>query len=526
MSSQAALLRIGIDVGGTNTDAVLMRGRDVLAATKQPTTADVTSGVRVAIAEILRLSGEAPSSVRAVMVGTTHFVNAFVQRRELSAPVTIRIGLPMGSGIPPYADWPDDLRKTVGQHVYMVGGGCYYDGKEYASLDMNELLRIAGDIERLDVRDVAISSVFAPVRPEYEQRAAELLLSAIPGLRITCSAEVGGLGLIERENATIINAALQPLAAKVVPAFQQALSELGLDARLFLTQNDGTLMDTAQAQRYPVLTCSAGPTNSMRGGAFLSGLDEAVVVDIGGTTTDVGVLARGFPRETSEPFELGGVRTSFTTPDVLSVALGGGTCITLAQGASAPRIGPESVGYRLLTEARVFGGTQLTATDVAVARGTVSLGTPAGVRDLAPADIAGVSRAMHGLVEGAIDRLKTSAAPVPVVLVGGGAILIDHDLAGASTVVRPEQGGVANAIGAAIAQVGGRVKRLFDYAQAGGREAAIEQAQAEATAAAIHAGAVPDSVRLVEVEEHPMPYMQTDAVDLRVRVVGDLAGVG
>ena len=93
-------LRVGIDVGGTNTDAVLMRGREVLATTKQPTTADVTSGVTNAIRTILEESTSPPEAIDSVMVGTTHFVNAFVQRQELEPVAIVRIGLPMTSGNP------------------------------------------------------------------------------------------------------------------------------------------------------------------------------------------------------------------------------------------------------------------------------------------------------------------------------------------------------------------------------------------------------------------------------------------
>jgi len=318
------LYRIGIDVGGTNTDAVLMQGDEVITETKQSTTADVTSGAINAIRVILEQSMVAPEDIDAVMVGTTHFVNAFVQRKELQQVAIIRVGLPMTSGIPPMVDWPDDLITEIGEHIFLISGGSYYTGKDYAPLDTAALETAGEQIRNAGLESVAISSVFAPIRPDLEEKAARIIRSIVgDNLRVTMSHEVGGLGLIERENAAIINACLQGLASKVVGALEQALANYQMRARLYFSRNDGTLMSTNVARDFPVNTCSAGPTNSIRGAAFLTGKKDAVVVDIGGTTTDVGVLTRGFARETIDSFDLGGVRTNFTMPDVLSVGRSG-----------------------------------------------------------------------------------------------------------------------------------------------------------------------------------------------------------
>ena len=129
-------------------------------------------------------------------------------------------------------------------------------------------------------------------------------------------------------------------------------------------------MSADYAERYPVLTFASGPTNSMRGAAFLSGLKDAMVVDVGGTTTDVGALTHGFPREASVAVDIGGVRTNFRMPDVYSFGLGGGSLVK----TDPLRIGPQSVGYRLTEEALVFGGETLTTTDIAVAAGVAEIG--------------------------------------------------------------------------------------------------------------------------------------------------------
>jgi hypothetical protein len=120
--------------------------------------------------------------------------------------------------------------------------------------------------------------------------------------------------------------------------------------------------------------------------------------------------------------------------------------------------------------------------------------------------------------------MKVSAAAIPVVLVGGGSILLDDTLRGASMVLRPQHFAVANAVGAAIAQVGGEVDQVYSY-EALGRDAAVRQAMARAAAAAVAAGAAPDSIDFVEVDELPLAYMPGGAVRLRVKAVGDLAGL-
>ena len=279
-------------------------------------------------------------------------------------------------------------------------------------------------------------------------------------------------------------------------------------------------MSAAYVERYPVLTFASGPTNSMRGAAFLSDQENAVVVDIGGTTTDVGVLARGFPRESAVAVDVGGVRTNFRMPDVLAIGLGGGS---LVRGDDPVTIGPDSVGFELTEKALVFGGNTLTATDIAVAAGLADIGDRKAVAGL---DGAAVGRALdriHVMVEDAIDRMKTSAEPVPAILVGGGSILIERELAGVSTLSIPEHSAVANAIGAAIAQVGGEVDRVFSYEQEGGRMPS-PRPRTRRRAKAVDAGAEPASIEIIEVEEIPLAYLPGAACRVRVKAVGDLAG--
>jgi N-methylhydantoinase A/oxoprolinase/acetone carboxylase beta subunit len=510
-------LRIGIDVGGTNTHAVLMDGSRVVAKIQTPTTEDITSGIATALRDLLANAGTATDRIRAVMIGTTHFTNAVIERRRLQPTACVRLGLPATAALPPMVDWPSELRATIGHHAYLCHGGNEFDGRPLSPFDADEVARAAADIAARGIRTIAVSSVFSPVNPEMEQRAAEILAAAIPGAAICLSSEIGRIGLLERENAAILDACLHDLAVATIAAFRAAIAALGVEATLYLTQNDGTLMSADAAERHPVLTFASGPTSSMRGAAFLSGLQDAMILDIGGTTSDVGALTRGFPREASVAVTLGGVRTNIRMPDVSSLGLGGGSLVC----ADPFRIGPQSVGYRLTEQALVFGGDTLTTTDIAVAAGVVEIGDRARVMHLDRTLVRTAMDRIHELAETAVDRMKTSAAPVPVVVVGGGSILIARPIAGASEMVKPEHFEAAGAVGAAIAQISGEVDRVYAL-HAVSRDQALDQARQEATDKASAAGADPTTLQIVDVEDVPLAYLPGNATRIRVKAVGDL----
>lgn len=512
-------MRVGVDVGGTNTDAVAMDGRLVLGAVKSPTTADVTTGIVTALRMLIADGSLVPAQVSGLMIGTTHFTNAVVEAKHLVPTAAVRLGLPATTALPPLVDWPDRLRQAIGNHVYLCHGGHEFDGRPISALDHDELKRVANDAAGKGIRSMAITSVFAPVNSDAETEAAEVVQSEVPEMVVSLSSNIGRVGLLERENATIMNACLRPLADRIVTAFKSAIDQLAIDAPLYISQNDGTLMSSEFTKDYPVATFASGPTNSMRGAAFLSDVSNAVVVDVGGTTTDIGILVNGFPREAAVTVDIGGVRTNFRMPDVLSLGIGGGSRV---HGPSTDvTVGPDSVGFELPSKTLVFGGDTLTATDVAVAAGMVDIGDASLVKGLDTELVRSSVSWIQQAVSEAVDRMKTSADPLDVVIVGGGGVLLGDQLSGASEVIRPENFAVANAIGAAIAQVGGETDRVFSLVEIQ-REVALSQAKEEAVERAVAAGADASSVTIVEVEEVPLAYLPSNAVRIRVKAVGDL----
>jgi N-methylhydantoinase A/oxoprolinase/acetone carboxylase beta subunit len=510
-------VRIGIDVGGTNTDAVLMDGNKVISSTKTPTTANVSDGITKALQTIITDAKIDVKKLDGVMIGTTHFTNAVVERLRLQPTACIRLGLPATACLPPMVDWPDDLAEVLGRHTYLAHGGHEFDGREISAFNPDEVRDIAEEIKKKGLKAIAISSVFSPVNAAFEEKTAEIVKQVIPEANITLSSTIGRIGLLERENAAIMNACLRELAVKTVNGFKSALADMNITAPFFISQNDGTLMNADFAAEYPILTFASGPTNSMRGAAFLSGLKDAIVIDIGGTTTDVGVLQHGFPRVAAMAVSIGGVRTNFRMPDTLSIGLGGGSIVK----TEPLQVGPQSVGYEITSKALVFGGDTLTTTDVVVAAGQADVGDKNKVR-LEPTHINAVQERIAEMINVAVDRMKTSANAVPVIAVGGGSILIQRPIEGASEIIKPEHFAVANAIGAAIAQVGGETDRIFSLAEMS-RDEALAQAKKEATDRAVSAGASANTVEIVDVEEVPLAYLPGNATRIMVKAVGDLA---
>lgn len=513
-------MRIGIDVGGTNTDAVLVDGSTVIAGLKRPTSADATSGIRSTLLALREHYPYTDAEIDGVMIGTTHFINALIEADRLTPTAALRLGLPATAALPPFVEWPDRLVKAVEGRAYLVKGGHEFNGNCIAPLDTDEIRRSAEDMVRNGVRSIAVTSVFSPVNAEFEEHAAAVIADTVgTHIPVSLSHRIGRIGLLERENATIINASLRELANTIVDGLSSILAELGLTAPLYLSQNDGTLMKVEEVRKYPVATFASGPTNSMRGAALLSGVTTCAVVDIGGTTSDVGVLKNGFPREAMTAVEVAGIRTNFRMPDVVSIGIGGGSRIRRSK--TGVQIGPDSVGYRLLSEGLVFGGNTLTATDLAVAAGRTSIGDPSAVAHL---EREFVDHALDEIAQrtvGLVDTMRTTADALPVVAVGGGSIILPDELDGIGPVLRPDHYAVANAVGAAIAQISGEVDRIF-LVESGRRDAVLDDARQEAVDRAVAAGAGPGSVSIVEIEEVPVPYLPGNATRVRVKAVGDL----
>lgn len=533
-------IRIGVDVGGTNTDAVAIDvalaekgdpNRGVLTYKKTPTTPDATSGIETAIRTVLSASGGInPARIASVTVGTTHFINSVVERdaRRLRKVAVLRLSRSFLREVPPFADFPEDLAAILKGYCGIVDGGLHIDGSQEAPIKEAQVVRECAEIRRRGLTAVVIAGVFSPIDETFQQevRVREMVLRELgPSVDVVCSHEVANIGFLERENASILNAAILAYARKTVGRFRLAMKRLKLSCPLFITQNDGTILDSASAAKIPIRTFSSGATNSMRGAAYLAGLDAggnrsaAIVVDIGGTTSDVGViLASGLPRQASAYVTVAGVRVNYSMPHLHSIGLGGGSLVREVDGKM--RVGPESVGHFLTEEALVFGGQTCTASDIAVASKQAEMGDAAKIQQLSPEFVQAALDRIKGLLDGAIDVIKTSAEPMPVLLVGGGAVLAPAHISGASEVIRPPFHDVANAVGAAISRVCGSVDIVQNTSQQTEAQA-IQYAKDLAVKRALAAGALESSITIAEVESMPLQYVAHQVRTL-VKAVGDI----
>lgn len=533
-------LRIGVDVGGTNTDAVLLDldavdqpDRGVLAFHKTPTSSpNVTDGIETAVGNVLGQAGDCISEISCLVVGTTHFLNAVIERdrHRLSKVAVIRLSKSFTKDIPPFSDFPPALASILHGYHAFIDGGLHIDGSQEAPVNEMQVLKECETIEKLGIKAVVISGIFSPIDQHFhqEQSVRRIMQERLPDVDIVCSSEVSNIGLLERENASILNASIMKFARRTIRGFRAAMRRLGLDCTLFISQNDGTVIDAHLAAKLPIKTFSSGPTNSMRGAAYL-GLGRrgtpgethtaTIVVDVGGTTTDCGVLLpSGFPRAAAAYVNVAGVTMNFSMPHLESIGLGGGSIVR--ERGNDVSIGPDSVGYQLTEKSKVFGGDTLTTTDIAAAGG-LEIGDGSLVDHITPEMIQRVRAKTKKMLERVIDRLKLTPAPLPLLLVGGGSIVCPEELDGVSQVVVPKFHSVANAVGAAISRVCGSVDAIYNIAEAPLSEV-LEDAKTQALANAVKAGADASNLSVVELDTLPIPYVSGQ---LRViaKAVGDLS---
>jgi N-methylhydantoinase A/oxoprolinase/acetone carboxylase beta subunit len=501
----------------------------IVAWKKSSTTKDPSHGINNVIEDMFHQSGINPEDVVSVTIGTTHFVNAVVEmdRSRLASVAVIRLCGPFSEDIPVGVDWPPRLRNIICGYRGLVDGGLEIDGSLIAELDEEAIKKHVEAIKSKGIKSIAVVGIFSPIDVHYKQEeaAADIIRSVYPEADVVLSKNVANIGYLERENAAILNASILPFARRTIHSFQDAISRLKLKCPVFVTQNDGTILPASSAARLPIRTFSSGPTNSMRGAAFLTQnlqkREAMMVVDIGGTTTDVGLLLEnGFPRQAAAYSEISGVRTNFSCPDVKSIGLGGGSIVRRDRGGNLT-IGPDSVGYQIQQKALVFGGDVPTATDYTVLTNEgVQIGDRSRVKgSKLENDGAEFQAKVKSMLEQIVDTMKTSPDDIPVVLVGGGAVIAPDTLSGASRVIKPDWSGVANAIGAATARVSGVVDSI-ESTESITLSQAMEDVGKRAINRAVENGASRDTITIAEMENFPLQYI-ANKCRIIVKAVGD-----
>ncbi|MGD9403887.1 MAG: hydantoinase/oxoprolinase family protein [Anaerolineae bacterium] len=328
-------LVLGIDTGGTYTDGVLLEyeTRRVLAAQKSLTTKrDFSIGIESVIDGI---HIEDPSAIRMVSISTTLATNAIAEGKGK------RVALLLIGYDPDLIDKFKMAERFATPNYFFLDGGHDLYGREKKPLDLPGILAQVNEIKnRVDA--IAVSAYFSPLNPEHEQRAYKAIAS-VCDLPVVLGHQLSTrLGSVERATTAALNASLLAMLQDFVIAVRRAMERRQIEAPLMVVRGDGTLMSDEFAARTPVETIHSGPAASAIGGRFLSRLDDALILDVGGTTTDIAIIEKGQVSVSEEGATVSDYKTSVKAANLLSIALGGDSHITWGHEKNVV-IGPERV---------------------------------------------------------------------------------------------------------------------------------------------------------------------------------------
>lgn len=343
-------IALGIDTGGTYTDAVLVDQEDsvVLASAKALTTYhDLAVGISEAIAAVLAdtASRIEPANIEMVSLSTTLATNAIVEGN--GSPICLLL---IGYDPQLIANYGFE-RELVTQNVRFIRGGHTVMGLEQLPLDEDAVLQaIEGFRDRVEA--FAISGYFGVRNPEHELRAKQLVEEQTRGrdgrsLPVTCGHELSSrLNSVRRATTTALNARLIPLLTDLISTVRQTLDQAGISAPLMVVKGDGSLVRAGWAMQRPIETILSGPAASVVGASHLVGEKDVWVVDVGGTTTDIAGLEAGQPRINPQGAQVGRWQTMVEAVDVYTEGLGGDSMVRLngaKPGESPFQIGPRRV---------------------------------------------------------------------------------------------------------------------------------------------------------------------------------------
>ena len=332
--SQSSLV-LGIDTGGTFTDGVLLEyeSRRVLASEKSLTTKrDFSIGIERVIDGI---HIDDPSAIRMVSISTTLATNAIAEGKGKRVALLL-----IGYDPDLIATFNMEGRLVTPNYFYFDGGHDLY-GREKKVLDLPGILARVNEIKG-QVDAIAVSSYFSPLNPGHENRAHKAI-SSICDLPVVLGHQLSTrLGSVERATTAALNASLLAVLQDFVIAVRRAMERRQIDAPLMVVRGDGTLMSDEFAARSPVETIHSGPAASAMGGRFLSGLDNALVLDVGGTTTDIALVEAGQVTVSDEGATVSDYKTSVKAANLLSIALGGDSHVRLGREKKI-HVGPERV---------------------------------------------------------------------------------------------------------------------------------------------------------------------------------------
>jgi len=327
--------QLGLDTGGTYTDAVLIDDNQSVVATAKSLTSheDLIVGLRRATQAVL---DDKVRSITLVSLSTTLATNALVEGR--GRPVCLIL-----IGYRHEQLSKARLVDALGRDPHgFIAGGHRASGKPVCELDINALQELVESVQE-SVEAFAVSSIFSVRNPEHELQAQELIRT-LTGKPVSCGHSLSsGLDAPRRALTALLNARLIPMIRSLLSAAQQLLDETGIDATLMVVKGDGSLVSAKVAEQSPVETILSGPAASVVGAQFLSKEPLLMVSDMGGTTTDIAMIRNGQPRLSADGATVGGWRTMVEAIDVRTFGLGGDSRIVFDREKRGFVVGPERV---------------------------------------------------------------------------------------------------------------------------------------------------------------------------------------
>lgn len=541
--------RIGVDVGGTNTDAALLHEHTIIHTIKTTTTPDITSGIATALKELINQAGISSEQVISISIGTTQLLNALLAH-DLAPVAVVRLASHASTSVPPLMEWPEELKREICGAtqsegiVEIVSGGLEYNGQAIDPINHAEIKEIAERAKQKRIRAFAITGLFSPLNPRQEWEVFQILSECYPDCLISLSHKLPHLGLLERENSNIFNAALLEKGLKVCREIFASIQNIHLHSKckVFFSQNDGTVQlitnEQGLTENLPILTLNAAATNSFSSVTLLSKFTEnTLVFDCGGSSTDIGVVRNGEVAEAQNVFPLVGVDCRFTSPASLSIPLGGGSKVVVV--SNQVKILNESVSNDIENVSIIFGGDILTLTDIAVAKKRFSWGKEKYLIKLEQFSsiIDQADDLMHQTLASALFQVwsKYKDKPLHLVGLGGGVRLFDSEklikeLSKLGVTIEycriEKHANVANAIGAALAKMSGNYVGLHFYTGTNETQRKIErnksftEAEQKATEAAIANGADSKSIKIKSKSEVELKYLPGNPHQITITAAG------
>ena len=493
--------RLGIHIGGTTIDyAVVDNQAQIIAWHKLVVTTNIESSIIHGLKELLTQTNLKTEHCSSIHLGTTLALNSLLELRNLS-----RVGLMRLAGhhpdLPPAYHWPKLQRETILAGYVTVPGGREYNNKPISLLNKKSIIDGFKQLEDKGMQSLGIIGVFAPLYPEEECRAQEIIQDYLGHpYPITLSHQLSGLGFIDRENSTLINATLKQVMRAGFEYLTHKLKTLGFHGDCFITQNNGTLFTLNESIEFPVRTLASGPTNSLIGACKLGGCSDAIVVDIGGTSTDIGIVENNFPRYSSRGASVAGIPLNLLAPDIHALAMGGGSVIN--ENTNSIAIGPHSIGPLIFKDSLTFGGKILTLFDVGNKLNNIA---PAQGK-IPNINSSQAKKIMEHFLQEVVNNIETipTRHKLPILLVGGGSQNIPEEYC-QNKFIRPPHFQVANAYGAALSEISHTVDTIA-YLQTN-REKILQDLELQAIEGLVKKGAKQTAIRIIDKKLLPLYYM-------------------